>query len=49
VPRPADRVLLLEDREVADAGLLEADGESEAGEPGPDDDDVVVFGQSLGL
>src|SRR3954451_2868900 len=44
VPGPADALSLLDDDEVVEAGLVEFDGRADAGEPGPDHDDLVVGG-----
>src|SRR5439155_2657444 len=42
-PGAADVARPFEDHEVINAGLLQPDGHPEAGEPGADDDDVVLL------
>jgi hypothetical protein len=49
LPRPAERVARLDDPVVADPRLREADRHADAGEAGPDDEDLVVDRLAWGL
>ena len=42
MPRAADAVARLDDAVVVDPGLVEADGDPDAGETGADDQDFVL-------